>query len=908
MTIVGEAWVQVRVTDAGLELQLVKDVEKAALAAEKKAVVTAKADTSKATGPLDLLKNKMQSFAGRNPVTSALKDVETATGGAESSLSGLAAGGLAVAGAAMAAFALKGVKDFTDLATQVRGYVRVTGETPETASRMVAAFRAIGADVEGATTALGRFSRNLSTNAKGLQDMGVNIAHTKSGTVDITESFLNLADQIHGSTNAAERNTLVMTAFGRAGLSLLPILSRGREGIQALFEEAAKRHELMSQKDLDATREFGFDVRQLKEEFSGLEREAGKAVLPLLTSLSQGTTTTLEWIDKVGALIGKITTLGGLTEKMGVGDTGGLGGFIQKLLTYGTAQTGATKASRDHAKALDDQKQAEADAAAAVEQATQVEAEHTKVLGEIKTAVLDYTGAQRSMVAANRAIGDVEARITSDREKVATAQEKLNELLAKGAVDADKVAAAQRNVASAEKEQASAADRLVAATRGIDESYKRLGQAANTRAEAEKKLNDLLSGRVAIEEMAKHTHDLEHASIGLAQARLGEADAQERLNNLLDPARASQEEITVAADEQRLALADLNRIRNSGIATAADLARAQIRYADTTKRLQELQAPQPATEAEIAKARLDVEQATLAVKEAEENVVSTETELARIQNIGKEGSVELAGARDDLATATDAYDTASQNLVAAYDAEKQAQDDLSTSIENLRTKHDELNAAQAGEPDFAAKVVEARHNVRDASAELASAERDLTDARANASEKAADLAGKQEAYNNQLKQGLPDLKETKGQLEALIRLQPQALSFLQPSLDVLNQLIARAASPQYATNLNLGPFGSVGIGQKQAGGYASGDFWAGEAGPELISLRPGGRAMVYPSGQAKDAAGASINAPINIDAHFGPGTNADDVMAAMRKVAEGTITEALTTVLERVVAGAGRRG
>jgi hypothetical protein len=196
--------------------------------------------------------------------------------------------------------------------------------------------------------------------------------------------------------------------------------------------------------------------------------------------------------------------------------------------------------------------------------------------------------------------------------------------------------------------------------------------------------------------------------------------------------------------------------------------------------------------------------------------------------------------------------------------------------------------------------------VRDATRDQESAERDLTDARANASEKAADLAVKQQTYNDKIKDGLPNLLETKTQLENLIKLQPQAVAFLQPSLDVLNQLITRAAQVTPAA-LNLGPFGTVGIGHFQSGGFATGDFWAGEHGRELVRLRPGGGAMVYPSGQATSGAGAlTISAPINIEQSFGPGTNAADVEAAMRGIAEGAITDALTTVLERHRAGSGR--
>jgi phage-related protein len=90
-----------------------------------------------------------------------------------------------------------------------------------------------------------------------------------------------------------------------------------------------------------------------------------------------------------------------------------------------------------------------------------------------------------------------------------------------------------------------------------------------------------------------------------------------------------------------------------------------------------------------------------------------------------------------------------------------------------------------------------------------------------------------------------------------------------------------------------------------AGGYASGTFMAGEQGPELVSLRPGG-AMVYPAGSPESRGGGSLP-PISIaiENHWGAGTNADDVMQAMTAVARNEMTTALQAVL--VSANAGKR-
>ena len=45
---------------------------------------------------------------------------------------------------------------------------------------------------------------------------------------------------------------------------------------------------------------------------------------------------------------------------------------------------------------------------------------------------------------------------------------------------------------------------------------------------------------------------------------------------------------------------------------------------------------------------------------------------------------------------------------------------------------------------------------------------------------------------------------------------------------------------------------------------------------------------------------------INIEAHFGPGSNADDVIAAMRSIAQNEMSAALQTVLVKMNQGARR--
>lgn len=610
---IGEAYIRIRPTATGFEAEVIAEIGPAIKASEKALpAIKPKVDPSGATGPLDVIKSKLNAFAGKNPLTSTLKDVETASGGAEGALGGLATGGIAIAAAAITAFAIKGVVDFQALAGEVRNFQRVTGATAESSSQFVASFRAIGTDVAGATQALGRFGKNLETNSSGLTAMGVQIARTKTGATDITQTFLNVADAIHNSSDAGARNTLVLQAFGRSGLALLPILSRGRAGIEDLFGEAAKRHELLTQDDLDKAKDLSLATRQLKEEFTGLEREAGQALIPFLTQVAHAATATLGFIDDVAGLVSKVTSLGGLDKPVGEKlfgkkeDVDSLGNTVRdffNVVVHGTkyadeqraALEGAAGAAGDLGAAS---AMTEEDQIALAQAAQDVSGSLTAQAAAITTltsAAFDETAAQQALATANR-------QVTTASDNLTAAHARLSALQAKGAVDAKAVAAAQKE--------------LEAATRSVVEAQQAAADATTARSDAEQALAALLSGETAAANAAKHTDDLGKAQLTLGKAQKSLGDAQDKLSTL----------------------------QASGTATARELSDAQD----------------------------DVTGATFDLHDAQTNLSDTQDTLNTLMHVGAENSAETVTARQTLAEKTATLTTAQQALTDAVAAEADA--------------------------------------------------------------------------------------------------------------------------------------------------------------------------------------------------------------------------------------------
>lgn len=887
MAVVGTAWVTIKAATEGFTAELLRDVKKATNEAEKVAKVKPEIDSSRLTPGLNLIKGKLQGFAGKNPLTSALSDITTVAGGSSSALAGLATGGMAVAGAAMTAFALKGVQEFTSLADQVRSFVRVTGTVPEVASRFIDAFDKIGIPAESATRAMGRFTKNINVNEEALKAAGIQIARNKDGTTDITETFLRFADSISKSTDSGARNTAVMKAFGREGLALLPILAKGREGVQDLFAEAAD-NEILSQHDLDQAEDYKFAMHDLGDAFKGLQREAGQALVPFLTDIAQAITKGVEFIDRVldfklsgeqqtllsqvGKLLnpfsGGFNASGAKEIKTAVQDytlvmdehgkvTGRARTEEEKLVYWQEQAARGNKEAKGHLRDLGDvttkvagdtedladdelaAAQASAEAAENIQKYTDAAKAHEQALKDIMQAAQGVASAQHALADANEAV-------TRAQSKEADAQAKLDALLVKGTINTEKLESAQRDVASAQRAVATATDKVADAEQNARDVQERQIDALERQSDARAKLTKLISGQTAAEEMAAHAHDLEHANLRVRSSQLSLQAAQEKLA--------------------------------------------------------ELQAAGTGSSRDLAEAQLAVDEAQLNVTESQEDLVKTTEDLAEIQNIGKEGSQELKDAQDELTGANREVATTTRDLEDAYGEWVASQSALKLSIDDLAQKEKDLKTAQAPDPKLVEDIKKARDDVTQA-------HRDVRDAAFNASQKTYELATAQDTLKTAMHGSLDDLREVRKQLEEIIRLQPQAAAFLQPSLDAINSLLGAAlaiAQQQQAARFKPGAAPSL-VGPavpklSADGGFRSSDFIAGENGAELIQLRPGG-AMVYPAYDPMSSGGQPIS--IGINAYFGPGSNSEDVIAAMRSVAQNELATALKQALSS--ASAGRR-
>jgi hypothetical protein len=548
----------------------------------------------------------------------------------------VAAGGIAAAGLAVD----KVVSAFADATGQVRSFQRVSGATAEDSSRLVAAFHVLGVDSDSAGTAMFRLAHNLDGSKDALSKYGVEIARSKGGSIDLTNTLLNVADAVSKVGPGAQADAIAFAAFGRQATTLLPVLLRGRDGLKELFDAAQAHGEVFNQDDLDKGKAFSLATKDLGQAVQGLEIQLGEGLVPALTSATKGLD---GFITSANKATGPIGGIGGAVEgvlKAGQGfapiqsildalhgDFGKIAGDLPILGTgidlvhghFRQALGSIIPLLGEHKKSTKDAADATGDLADAAKGAAGATAAEDAATKAAQKAIDDFTKATDDAAKAHDNLDKAHRSVTTAQRGESQAREDLNKLQQQGAVDANAVAQAEKGVASAakatsdaQKAEAQAAQRVADAQQGVldaETELEKVRQGASP--------EDIAKAQLAA---SKAKRDHERSTIDLA-------DAQDKQNTIVTTG-------IVAAGQQ--------------VGTARDQERAALDLADATEAVQA---------------------SDFAAKDAQEA-------LTKIQQQGKDGSDDLKKAQADL---------------------KKAQDDLNGSIQAQADAHQAVIDKQQAE-------------------------------------------------------------------------------------------------------------------------------------------------------------------------------------------------------------------
>ena len=190
------------------------------------------------------------------------------------------------AGAGLLAVGISAASTTVDLGVQVMKLQRYTGMTAEESSKLAFAARMTGVNVDDLTTGLGKLSKTMETGNPAFAKLGVEARNSNGSLKSMAQFLPEIADKFKQMPDGAEKTALALQLLGRNGMSMVPLLNQGSEGIKAFYKEAEKMGLVLSQDNVDAIKKYRVSQRELSAAFDGLKVDIGNTIIPLLTDFT----------------------------------------------------------------------------------------------------------------------------------------------------------------------------------------------------------------------------------------------------------------------------------------------------------------------------------------------------------------------------------------------------------------------------------------------------------------------------------------------------------------------------------------------------------------------------------------------------------------------------------------------
>ena len=185
------------------------------------------------------------------------------------------------AGASIATFAVKAVGKFQDVALAAGELSDATGLTVEEASRLAEVAGDIGIEASSLETSIGKMNKQLGTSPELFEELGVQVAYARDGSVDANETFLNVIDRLNGIKDPAERARVASELLGKGWQSMSELIAGGSDKLRKSLKEVSDA-KVINQEELDNARKYRQNMDNLKDSFDDLAIALGQNLVPIL--------------------------------------------------------------------------------------------------------------------------------------------------------------------------------------------------------------------------------------------------------------------------------------------------------------------------------------------------------------------------------------------------------------------------------------------------------------------------------------------------------------------------------------------------------------------------------------------------------------------------------------------------
>ena len=181
---------------------------------------------------------------------------------------------------------------------------------------------------------MSKFSGDVAMGSTGaigaLQNLGISVAEFTAASPD--EKMDLLADALQGIDDPGKRAALAMQTMGEAGYKMLPLLTQGSEGLQAMRDEANALGVTMDEETASSAAALANAMGVMKSQIMAAVNAIGAALAPALIKISTYITPVLAKVISfvkenkflviaIGAVGVALVTLGGLLGGLAIAIT-----------------------------------------------------------------------------------------------------------------------------------------------------------------------------------------------------------------------------------------------------------------------------------------------------------------------------------------------------------------------------------------------------------------------------------------------------------------------------------------------------------------------------------------------------------------------------------------------------------
>jgi hypothetical protein len=404
--------------------------------------------TGNARGPLRQLSTDLKQADG------AFAKTKIAASGLFDSLKANAAGAALAAGGALVGFGAKAVGEFQKVALGAGKLRDSLGVTAEEASRLQEVAGDVGVGVGALEAAIGRMNRAAEATPEAFQAIGAEIQRNADGTINVTETFLSVAEALDNIPDAAKRAEAAQRIFGRGWMQIAELVQGGADGIREAMAdvEGAK---IISDAEIARAREFRDTLDDLKGTLESVTIAAGGAIVQVTQFVGDIEAGVTEFEDSVERALGAEVT-GRIAENF-ANNADAIAAWGERVHESVRGNADALSAWGDSIHETLDPMRTSAELAKEEADALKEAAEAAQESADAHTAEAD---ALFATIDARRAAADAQFAANDAVRDFAESLAGYNELVASGEASMTELAEAQEGVVSSASGAADAAVRL----------------------------------------------------------------------------------------------------------------------------------------------------------------------------------------------------------------------------------------------------------------------------------------------------------------------------------------------------------------------------------------------------------------------------------------------------------------